>query len=164
MTCPEQELGALYGLLDQQVEAYRLIIEELKKQAECLRQGDTERLLEVIRSMGQQADTAHRLRRAVETLIEKNLAGGKDSDKSLNGFAARVSPADRNRVLWYGRTLEDLRARMSRLNERNKMFVREHLSFFSDLTRALIAPGAVSYPRTRRSTGPVPAFAFNREV
>jgi hypothetical protein len=164
MTSPENELGRLYGLLDQEVAAYRLIIEELKNQAECLREGDTDRLLEVVCTMGQQTDVAQEVQKAVGTLIGTSPPRGNGGGEALDRLAARVSPADRKRVISYGRTLKDLRARISRMNERNKIFVREHLDFFSELTSSLVAPGTVSYPNVRRPTGPVASFAFNREV
>jgi hypothetical protein len=164
MTSLENELARLYELLDQEVTTYGLIIKELKKQAECLREGDTDRLLEVVHEMGQQTDAAQGLQKAVETLIAKTLPGGNGGVESLDRLAARVSPAHRKRMISYGRTLKDLRARMAGMNERNKIFVCERLNFFSELTSSLVAPGMVSYPNARRSTGPVPSFAFNREV
>ncbi|OGP63768.1 MAG: hypothetical protein A2170_10295 [Deltaproteobacteria bacterium RBG_13_53_10] len=165
----EDEVRALSQLMDQEVERYRLIADELDKEADCLKKGQIDLLLGVIKKIEGHTEFVHRLQSPIETSIERIFeALGKDGeDKTLSRLAAHLPPVHRTKVKSYQQTLVLFQERVRQMNEKNRTFIQEHLAFLGDLTSWLINPVTETpcYPKAVHPSPVVtPSYAFNKEV
>ena len=67
-------LNLLYQLMDQEISHYSLLIQEMKKESECLRQGSTESLIHIVHSIEHHTETIHGLRETIQETIGKILS------------------------------------------------------------------------------------------
>ena len=82
MSTLEDEIRALSELMDQEVEGYHLIIEALDKEAECLKHGDVDSLLTVVKTIEVHTTALHRLQPPIEASLQRVFeALGKDVEK-----------------------------------------------------------------------------------
>jgi hypothetical protein len=155
--------------MDQEVEQVHRILNALDKEAECLRRGDVDSLLEAVKAIEVHTTALHRLQEPVETSLRGVFeALGRDAEQlTLSQLVEHLPPETRTRMQVYHHMLAELQGRVHRVNEKNKRFIREHVAFFSDLTSAVVTPMAEvpCYPRTGkpRPVSSLP-YALNREV
>ncbi len=164
----EDEVRTLFEIMDQEVKTYRLIADALNKEAECLREGQIDPLLSVVKTIESYTTTLCRLQTSmgvsigrVFEVMEKDVG-----DKTLSRLMADLPPVHRTKMKFYQHTLTQLQERVRLMNEKNKAFIREHLAFLGDLTSWLIHPVTETpcYPKTGHPSLAVPPYAFNREV
>jgi hypothetical protein len=162
-------LNVLYQLMDQEISLYSLLIQEMKKESECLRQGSTESLIHIVHSIEHHTETIHGLRKAIQETIGEILTseGRGQAEKTLSSLSIILPSADRKRITLYQSTLTKLRAWASQVNDLNKAFVNDILAHVRDLIVLLTHPGGESsgYIQNgkRGQTAPLP-YALNREV
>ena len=169
MSSLENEIGTLSELMDQEVETYRLVADALNMEADCLRGGQIDSLLKVVKTIEGHATTLCRLQASAGDAIGRVLdVLEKDAgEKTLSRLMAHLPPVHRTKVKSYQHDLMQLRERVRQTNENNKAFAREHLAFLGDLTSWLINPVTETpcYPKAVHPSPVVaPSYAFNKEV
>jgi flagellar biosynthesis/type III secretory pathway chaperone len=169
MSSLENEIRTLSQLMDQEVEGYHLIIDALNKEAECLKKGEVDFLLKVVKTIEDDTTILHRLQPPIEASLQRVFdALGKDVEKrSLSRLVNDLPPEHRARMRSYQHTLADLQERVRQMNEKNKTFIREHVTFLSTLTSLMIRPLVENpcYPKTGRGCPAVSLpYTLNREV
>ena len=169
MASLEDEVRTLFQLMDQQIASYHLIIDELKEEAECLRTGAIDSLVKVVKRIEHYTETLRRLQTPIQVSIGRvfEVLERDAEDKTLSHLAANLPPVHRTKMKFYQHTLTQLQERVRPMNEKNKAFIREHLTFLGDLTSWLIHPVTETpcYPKTVHASPVVPlSYAFNREV
>jgi len=169
MSTLENEIRMLSELMDQEVRGYRLIIEALDQEAECLKNGDIDSLLEVVKGIESHTTALRRLQAPIEASLHAAFeALGVDAEKqTFSRLTDDLPPEHRLKMKSFHRTLNELRERVRLTNERNKRFIREHVAFLSDLSSLMIRPVVEGpcYPNKGkpRTTVSLP-YALNREV
>lgn len=165
----EDEVNTLSQLMDQEIASYHLIIDELKEEAECLRTGATDSLVKVVERIEDHTETLRRLQTLIQASIGRTFEFlGKDvQERTLSHLAANLPPVYRTKIKSYQHRLTQLQEWVSKMNDGNKTFIREHLNFLADLTSWLIHP-VIETPRYAKTGHPSPvvplSYAFNREV
>jgi hypothetical protein len=165
----EDEVRTLFEIMDLEVETYRLIADALNKEAECLRGGQIDSLLKVVKTIESYTTTLCRLQASmgdsmgrVFEVLEKDAG-----EKTLSRLMLHLPPVHRTKVKSYQHTLTQLQERVRQTNENNKAFIREHLAFLGDLTSWLINPVTETpcYPKAVHPSPVVaPSYALNKEV
>ncbi len=162
-------LNLLYQLMDQEISNYSSLIQEMKKESECLRQGSADSLIHIVHSIEHHTETIHGLRETIQETIGEILRteGRGQAEKTLSSLCGFVPPSDRKRIRLYQSTLTKLRAWAGQVNDLNKAFVNDILAHLRDLITLLIHPGGESpgYIQNGKKgqTAPLP-YALNREV
>jgi len=169
MSSLENEIGTLSELMNQEVEQYHRILNALDKEAECLKHGDVDSLLDAVKTIEVHTTALHRLQEPIEASLRGVFEDlGRDAENlTLSRLVEHLPPETRARMQVYHHTLTELQGRVRRVNEKNKMFIREHVAFLSDLTSMIVRPAA-EVPCYPKSGKPRPAsslpYALNREV
>jgi len=162
-------LNVLYQLMDQEISNYSLLIQEMKKESECLRQGSTESLIHIVHSIECHTETIRGLRSTIQETIGEILRaeGRGQARKTLSSLCTFLPTPDRKRIRLYQSTLTKLRAWAGQVNDLNKAFVDDILAHLRDLITLLIHPEGESsgYIRNgkRGQTAPLP-YSLNKEV
>jgi len=134
-------LKRLWDLLDQEIAAYQVLLQDLKKEWECLKQDDTLTLPTLL-----QAKVAHihRIEEIQESLqgILSDLQASfhSTSPKRILDLLSRFSISQANRFRDYQKQVNQLRGQIFRINERNKCFIQEILNYLKGLFSLLISP------------------------
>jgi hypothetical protein len=164
----DDELTDLYRLMDQQVSNYHLLIEELKKEGEYLRQGSIDSLMKVLKNIDSFTQAIARLHTSVQESVEKLLEGlGKDKVEKRVSLLTCLPSRDRARMKSYRNELGQLQEWVRMINEKNKVFIQEHLAFLGDLTTRLFRPDVESpgyLPDGGPTSSPPLSYSLNREV
>jgi hypothetical protein len=169
MKALRDHLNLLYQLMDQEISNYSLLIQEMKKESECLRQGSTESLIHIVHSIERHTETIRDLREAIQETIGEVLRteGRGQAEKTLSSLCVFLPSSDRKRIRLYQGTLTKFRTWASQVNDLNKVFVNDILSHLRDLITLLIQPGGESpgYIQNgkRGQAAPLP-YSLNREV
>ena len=164
----ENDVKTLYDLLEHEISAFDLLIEELTNEAECLKTGATDSLLKVVNRIEHHVETIRRHERSVQETIGRLLEtlekGGEP--KTLSRLVSLLPSGQRTKIHSFQRSLIQLRERARQINEKNKLFIQEHLNFVHQLTSSLInpTPDSPSYPGAGRTSSFVPPYALSREV
>lgn len=165
----KDQLNLLYQLMDQEISHYHLLIQTMKKESECLRQGATEPLIRILRSINHHTETIHGLRETIQETLGNilNTSGRGETEKTLSSLCAFLPSSDRKRIKLYQGTLTKLQAWAAQVNDLNKAIVQEALAHLRGLISLLIGPaeeppGYIQNGR-RGQTAPLP-YSLNREV
>jgi hypothetical protein len=164
----EDEVNALSQLMDEEISIYHLLIEDLKRESECLRGGAIDSLVEVVKAIEQHTDALRRLHPSIQSSIERAFeALEKDEkEKTLSRLVSILPPVYQGKVKSNQKILLQLHERVKRTNQKNRTFIEEHLILLRHLTSFLInpVPDPPCYPQTGRRPPTVAAYALNREV
>jgi flagellar biosynthesis/type III secretory pathway chaperone len=167
----DQEAGVcrLSHLLEEEITKYDRLIQEMKRESECLRKGSTESLMDSIRVLDGYQEAILASEKEISQLIEKILEGqgGEAREPTLSDVLEILPRGDLRKIKTYQQTLRTLKNRARKINEQNKSFIQEYLSYLDDLLSFVIGPrGEVpGYPQrgSGRTLTPLPQ-ALNREV
>ena len=162
-------MDLLYQLMDQEISHYHLLIQTMKKESECLKQGSTESLIQTLHSINHHTETIHGLRETIQETIEKILttSGRRETEKTLSSLCAFLPSSDRKRIKLYQGTLTKLKAWAGQVNDLNRAIVQEALTHLRGLISLLINPAGESsgYIQNGKRGQAVPLpYSLNREV
>jgi hypothetical protein len=165
----EDEVKTLSQWMEQEIATYHLLIEELKKEADCLRTGAIDPLLKVVKVIERYTEALHRLQTSIQISIGRVFAALELDPKetTLPCLLAHLPPVPRAKMRSYQQRLRQLQEWVRQINDKNKAFIREHLTVLAEVTALLINPEVETpcYPRTGHSCSPAPApYALSREV
>ncbi len=165
----EDEVNTLSQWMEQQISTYHLLIEELKKEADCLKTGAIDPLLKVVHAIELHTEVLRRHQMPVQASIERvfKALNEETKEKTLSSLLPHLPPVQRAKLKSYQNTLRQLQEWVGQMNEKNKAFIGEHLTFLADVMALLINPVAEipCYPKTGHPGSRVPLpYAFNREV
>ncbi len=164
----EEQLQSLYQMMEEEISAHRALLDEVKREADCLRKGSTETLMHVVHCIDEQRAFILRKKqeigRAVETL---HLAFGKDlAEKDLSALIPMLPVPAQQRVKGYEKNLARVKEWIRRNNDRNKAFIQEALSCWQNLFSILVQPlaEAPEYARNGQKKRVPEPYALNRKV
>ncbi len=162
-------LKDLFSAMGEEILQYHLLGEELKKQSESLRQGSAEALLESLQSLEIITAAIRKIHESIPQTVERMIAAlvPLEEKKSLSHLLTLLPPGDSQRVESYQKTLERLKKWSDRINERNKAYIQESLSYWKELVSLLTLPLADSavYVQKGIKSSPAPRpYSLNRKV
>jgi len=164
----EDEVNALSELMEKEVSIYHLLIDELKRESECLRRGEIESLVKVVKTIEHHTEALHRLKTSIQSSIGRVLEVlEKDGqERTLSHLLSLLPPGQRGKVKLCLKTLLQLEEWVKKTNQKNKTFIEEHLIHLRHLTSFLIhpVPDPPCYPKTGRCSPAVAPYALDREV
>jgi iron-sulfur cluster repair protein YtfE (RIC family) len=134
-----------------------------------LKHGDVDSLLTVVKTIEVHTTALHRLQPPIEASLQRVFEVlGKDGEKrTLSRLVDHLPSEHRARMRSFQHTLAGLQERVRQVNERNKTYIREHVTFLSNLTSLMIRPVVENpcYPKTGQS-GPAVSlpYTLSREV
>jgi hypothetical protein len=154
-------LKDLYAWMEEEILQVHLLGDELKKQSECLRKGSTEALIESLQSL--------EIHESIPKTVEKMCAvlAPHEEKKNLSLLLPLLPAGDSQRIESYQKTLERLKKRSDRINERNKAYIQEALYYSKELVSLLTQPLADSsvYVQKGIKSSPAPRpYSLNRKV
>jgi hypothetical protein len=170
MSSPEVDLNSICQLMEEEISAHQLLIGAMKKESECLRKGSADSLTEVVKKIERHRETILSLQDRIQESIRRVLDfHGKRGEmgNSLTSLLAVLPPPYREKVKSYQRTLRQLKGWVQKINDQNKLFTEECLTYLRDLISWLIHPGLESpgYIQTgREKTTVYFPRALDREV
>lgn len=163
----KKEMDLLYHLLDQEVSNYHQLIKEIKTEAKCLRAGETELLIRSVKAIDDRIKTIRLIEEEIQRTAQAILSGlGKgEKERTLSCLSALLPPAHQSRLSSYQKTVLQLKAWAKQVNDQNTSFIREYMSFLSELISPLTGRWnePSGYPGLQPRTVP-PSYALNREV
>jgi hypothetical protein len=162
-------LKDLYSWLEEEILQYHLLGEELKKQSESLRKGSTEALIESLQSLEILTTAIRKVHGSILKTVEKILTvlAPQEEKKSLSLLMTLLPAVDSQKIESYLKTLEKLKKWSDRINERNKTYIQESLSYWKELISLLATPLADSpiYLQKGFKSSPAPRpYSLNRKV
>jgi hypothetical protein len=165
----EELLKELYSWMEEEILQYHLLGEELKKQSESLRKGSTEALIESLQSLEILTAAIRKIYESIPKTVDKiwTALAPHEGKKSLSSLLAILPAVDSQKIESYQKTLEKLKKWSERINERNKSYIQESLSYWKELISLLATPLADSpiYLQKGFKSSPVPRpYSLNRKV
>jgi hypothetical protein len=162
-------LKDLYAWMEEEILQVHLLGDELKKQSECLRKGSTEALIESLQSLEILTTAIRKIHESIPKTVEKMCAvlAPDEEKKNLSLLLPLLPAGDSQRIESYQKTLERLKKRSDRINERNKAYIQEALYYSKELVSLLTQPLADSsvYVQKGIKSSPAPRpYSLNRKV
>jgi hypothetical protein len=139
----ESDLHSLYRLLEEEVSIHRLLMQEIKKESECLRQSSVSSLMEVSKSIEEKTELIRGLMKEEQEVINKMLIPYDpkgQAERNLKDLLEVLTLPDRQRIKRYQKTLNELKERIQKTNDQNKIFTQECLNYISELISCLVQP------------------------
>jgi hypothetical protein len=170
MNSLEVNLNLLCQLMEEEISAHHLLIEEMKKESECLRKGSTDSLTEVVKKIEQHRERILSLQDRIRESIHKILdfhGKGEETENKLTSLLMVLPPPYHEKVKSYQSTLRQLKGWVQKINDQNKLFIEEFLTYLRDVISWLMHPSLESpgYIQTGREKTTVPfPRALDREV
>lgn len=162
-----RECDLLAQLLEQEVSIYRQLIMELKKQSKHLRQGETDSILNSVKTVAERVKTIQILEEEIRKTGETILTGfGKgERNHTLSSLLPFLPTAQQGRLSSSQKILLQLKGWAAQINEQNRAFIREYMTFLSELISPWFGhtKDSEGYPGRKRPPA-FPAYALNREV
>ena len=139
----ESQIQAVANLLEEEISHYEKLAAALKKEAEYLRQGSPEDLLQSVKTVSGHVDSIHQIHREAREKIEKLLqaAGNEKLERTLADLIHLLPSREAQRLRNHQGTLEKLKSWVMQINSRNKAFIQESLAHWRDLF-SLLNPAA----------------------
>lgn len=160
-------MDLLYHLLDQEVANYRQLIDEIKKEAKCLRAGETDALIRSVQAIDERIKMIRSIEEQVQRTAETLLHGlGKDGkERPLACLESLLPPVHQNRLSAYQQTLFQLKQWAKQINDQTTAYIRDYMDFLSNLISPLVGRGngLIGYPGHKPLTVSS-SYALNQEV
>jgi flagellar biosynthesis/type III secretory pathway chaperone len=165
----EFQIRGVANLLEEEISLYEKLAVTLKKEADCLKRGAPEDLLQSVKAVSEHAEAIHQIHREIQNKIEEMLqsGGATKTGKTLADLARLLPPGEAQRLRKYQGTLEKLKRWVMQINARNKAFIQESLvhwrSLFSFLNPAHTA--SLVYVRDgKKKSFPQQPVSMDRKV
>ncbi len=163
----KKEMDLIYHLFEQEVANYRQLIEEIKKEAKCLRAGETDALIQSVQEIDGRIKMIQVLEEQIEKTADAVLSGlGKDgTDDPLACLITLLPPTHQSRLSSYQKNLTQLKAWARQINDQNTAYIHDYMDFLSNLISPLVGrwKGSTEYPG-HKPLNLSPSYAFNQEV
>jgi len=140
----ESQGQILLRLMEEEISHYEKLVGELKKEADCLRQGSPEDLLGSVQAVARHVETIQQLHQSIRKTIAEvlNLTG---QEKTWAELMALLPPLYSQKMRKYQRTLDKLKEWVMQINSRNKAFIQDSLAYGRDLF-SLLTPSIATAP------------------
>jgi flagellar biosynthesis/type III secretory pathway chaperone len=134
----KSQIQEVARLLEEEILHYEKLVAALKKEAEILREGTPEDLLESVKAASAHAESISQIHRDARRKLEGILnSGDKNPERPLGDLLLLLPRAEARRLQAYQGALENLKNWVMQINARNKAFVQASLvhlrEFFSFL-------------------------------
>ncbi len=141
------QIQSLANLLEEEILHYEKLVTALKKEAECLKQGSPEDLLQAVKTVSEHAEVIHRIHEDVRKKINemRHSAGNGRLETTLQDLTGLLPPRESRMLQKYQRTLEKLKNWVAQINSRNKAFIQESLAHWRNLF-LLVNPAKTASP------------------
>ncbi len=140
------QIQEVASLLEEEISHYEKLVAALKKEADYLRQGSPEDLLQSVKTVSGQVESIHQIHRDTRKKMEELLqaAGNEKLERTLADLIHLLPPREAHKLRKYQGTLEKLKSWVMQINSRNKAFIQESLSSWRDLFSLMNPTNAVS--------------------
>jgi flagellar biosynthesis/type III secretory pathway chaperone len=165
----ESQIQAVARLLETEISHYEKLVAALRNEADHLRKGSTEDLLQSVKMVSEHADAIHQIHQDVRKKIEEMLnSAGNDKVKRTLADLIRLLPPRESRMLQkYQGNLEKLKSWVIQINSRNKGFLQETLAHWRGLftlANPTQAASPVYVPNGRQKLSTPQPISVDRKV
>lgn len=141
MTDSPDGFEQLWDLLDQEMAAYQTLLQDVNKEWDCLRKDEPSALPALL-----QAKTVHihhikEIRESLDKILSALLVDSASaSRKTMLDLIPHLSISQADRIRNYQKKMNGLGEQIVRINEKNKRFIQEVLSYIKGLFSLLTSP------------------------
>lgn len=164
----KMDLGRLFDLLEQETSCYRQLIRDLKKEWECLKKDDPSTLSSLLQAKTVHLSQIREIRESVDEMVSKLLVGSTSlSPKTILDLIPYLSISQAGQIRNYQEKMNGLRKQIVRVNEKNKHFIQEVLSYLKGLFTLLtstVQEEPVYLKDGRKISPSVPPSWMSKEV
>jgi hypothetical protein len=138
---PPDRLKQLWDLLDQEIAAYQILLEDLRQEWGCLKQDDTLTLPTLLQAKIIHIQRIEEIRGSVQTVLSE-LVGNSTlpSQQAILDLVSRLPISQGNQFRIYQRKMSGLKEQIFRTNERNNHFIQEILNYLKGLFSLWTSP------------------------
>ncbi|MBP1717402.1 MAG: hypothetical protein H6Q43_840 [Deltaproteobacteria bacterium] len=143
----ESQIQAVARLLEAEISHYEKLVAALRNEADHLRKGSPEDLLQSVKTVSEHAEAIHQIHQDVRTKMEEMLhsAGNEKLGRTLADLTRLLPPRESRMLQKYQGTLEKLKSWVIQINSRNKAFIQESLVHWRGLF-SLVNPAKATSP------------------
>jgi flagellar biosynthesis/type III secretory pathway chaperone len=165
----ESQAEIVLRMMEEEIFHYEKLVEELKREADFLRQGSPEELVRSVKAVALQVETIQQIHQSARERIEEILksAGIEKKGKNLLNLMAFLPPGDSQKLRKYQGTLDKLREWVMQINTRNKAFIQNSLGYWRDILSLLnpsTAPATVYVQNGQKRPSAQRPLALDRKV
>jgi hypothetical protein len=165
----ESQAEIVLRMMEEEIFHYEKLVEELKREADFLRQGSPEELVRSVKAVALQVETIQQIHQSARERIEEILksAGIEKKGKNLSNLMAFLPPGDSQKLRKYQGTLDKLREWVMQINTRNKAFIQNSLGYWRDIFSLLnpsTAPATVYVQNGQKRPSAQQPLALDRKV
>jgi hypothetical protein len=165
----DSQVEIVLRMMEEEIFHYEKLVEELKKEADFLRQGSPEELVESVKAVALQVETIQQIHQSARERIEEILksAGIEKKGKNLSNLMAVLPPGDSQKLRKYQGTLHKLREWVMQISTRNKAFIQNSLGYWRDIFSLLnpsTAPATVYVQNGKKRPSAQQPLALDRKV
>ncbi|MGQ9646428.1 MAG: flagellar protein FlgN [Thermodesulfobacteriota bacterium] len=161
-------LERLWDLLDQEVAAYQVLLRDVREEWQCLRENDPSTLTSLLQAKAIHFNQIREIQQSVREVLSELLGKSPSSfQQAVIDLTDRISSSQMDRVRNYQRTINLLAEQISRINEKNKNFIREVLNYLKDVFSLLTCPAQaepVYVKDGRKISTPFPPSWMSKKV
>jgi len=142
MITDQNQLNGLCSLLEEEIAAYRCVLEDLKQEWGLLKIDDTSSLISLLQRKGMHVARIQEVRKGVDQAFEELVFhwAEPEAPRTIFDLMPHVPIPQGKKLAYYKNTISRLQQEIHQLNEQNKRFVRENLEFVRGLFTLLTCP------------------------
>ena len=129
-------LDALWRWMGEDTASCQALLEEMRKEWECLKKNDLSSLPFLLQAKETHMRMIHAHRESMAQLLDGFLGHGIRGERpraALSDLLPLVSPSQAQKIKGYQRAIDRLSHQIRSLNERNKRFIQETLTYLDGI-------------------------------
>jgi hypothetical protein len=158
----------LWDLLDQEMAAYQILLQDMRGEWECLKKDDPLTLSSLLQAKRLHIDKIKEIRVSMDEVLSKLLVDNALlSQKTILDLIPHLSNPQADRIRNYQKTMNGIKEQIVRINEKNRRFIQEVLNYLKDLFSLLISSvqeEPVYVKDGRKISPPLPASWMSKQV
>jgi hypothetical protein len=122
-------------MMEEEIRHHQNLLDEIRREAVYIRENSAEALLQSVHAIGEHAKAIASVQRNIQQKVKGILvSSGMDPDAdSLKSFFSLLPSADGRKMRMYQNSLERLKKWILEINQRNKSFIQDSLSYWKEL-------------------------------
>jgi hypothetical protein len=163
-----QRIDQIVSLVEQEAASFQALLQSLEEEWKCLRNRDSFSLALLQPSKEARIDEIQKVQAEIRNLLSDPVFHSKGAgiETVLRNFRGILQPGDVARLRQCRETVRRLRKQVQTVNDRNRHFIQETLSFIRDIFTLLTGAGReeLSYAREGKTRSGLSPSLLSREV
>ena len=161
-------LKRLWDLLDQEIAAYQVLLQDVREEWESLKKDEPSTFPSLLQAKTTHINQIKEIRESVREILSELLGDSTSpSQKAILDLIPHLSISQAERFRSYQKKMNGLGEQIVRVSEKNKHFIQEVLNFFKGLFSLLTFPALdeLVYVKDGRKISPLlPPSWMSKEV